>query len=103
MTDVNQRKGEALTWDRIWRVGYSSAEVSLVGPVHAEKQELLTLRVHLDLDKGQLSFFDALQNIHLHTVTHKFTREVFPVFYTCKSLSILPLKPFVTIEQHKPC
>ena len=99
-TESNQRKGRSF-WGRVWHVGYGTWPVT--GPVHLLKQNLHTLRVHLDLDKGQLSFSDPLQNTHLHTFKHTFTEKVLPFFRSYRSLSILPLKPSVTIEQHRLC
>ncbi|XP_031431864.1 E3 ubiquitin-protein ligase TRIM35-like [Clupea harengus] len=89
-TESNQWKGISF-WERVWRVGYGS---SFIGPEHLLEQNLHTLRVHLDLDEGQLSFSDALQNTHLHTFKHTFTEKVLPFFYSFSSpLCILPLKP----------
>ena len=110
-TESNQRKGDTFSWERVWRVGYEefgwddeSGWDDAIGPVHLLKQNLHTLRVHLDLDKGQLSFSDPLQNTHLHTFKHTFTEKVLPFFFSPLSpLSILPLKPSVTIEQHRLC
>ena len=110
-TESNQRKGDTFSWERVWRVGYEefgwddeSGWDDAIGPVHLLKQNLHTLRVHLDLDKGQLSFSDPLQNTHLHTFKHTFTEKVLPFFFSPLSpLSILPLKPSVTIEQRRLC
>ncbi|XP_031431874.1 E3 ubiquitin-protein ligase TRIM35-like [Clupea harengus] len=114
-TESNQRKGDTFSWKRVWRVGYKFEEYDecktfnelrwhVTGPVHILKQNLHTLRVHLDLDKGQLSFSDPLQNTHLHTFKHTFTEKVLPFFRSAfSSLSILPLKPSVTIEQRRLC
>ncbi|XP_031431862.1 E3 ubiquitin-protein ligase TRIM35-like [Clupea harengus] len=101
-TESNQGKG-IISWFRVWRVGYGPWWDD-IGPVHKLKQNLHTLRVHLDLDKGQLSFSDPLQNTYLHTFKHTFTEKVLPFFCSPESpLSILPLKPSVTIEQRRLC
>ncbi|XP_012673413.3 E3 ubiquitin-protein ligase TRIM35-like [Clupea harengus] len=90
-TESNQRKWGTFSWWRVWRVGFG---VGFGGPVHVLKQNLHTLRVHLDLDEGQLSFSDPLQNTHLHTFKHTFTEKVLPFFYSRRSpLSILTQKP----------
>ncbi|XP_042560048.1 E3 ubiquitin-protein ligase TRIM35-like [Clupea harengus] len=102
-TESNQRKWGTFTWERVWRVGCGPWWDD-TGPGHKLEQNLHTLRVHLDLDKGQLSFSDPLQNTHLHTFKHTFTEKVLPFFYSLRSpLSILPLKPSVTIEQRRLC
>ncbi|XP_042560050.1 zinc-binding protein A33-like [Clupea harengus] len=102
-TESNQRKRGTISWGRVWRVGYGFGWHN-TGPRHILKQTLHTLRVHLDLDKGQLSFSDPLQNTHIHTFKHTFTEKVLPFFFSQWSpLSILPLKPSVTIEQCRLC
>ena len=101
-TESSQRKKGTFSWERVWCVGYNELGLNFIGPVHVLKQNLHTLRVHLDLDKGQLSFYDPLQNTHLQTFKHTFTEKVYPFFYSHNSpLSILPLKPSVTIEPRR--
>ncbi|XP_031431933.1 E3 ubiquitin-protein ligase TRIM35-like [Clupea harengus] len=99
--ESNQRKGDTFTWGRVWCVGFGGG---FIGHVHLLKQNLHTLRVHLDLDKGQVSFSDPIKNTHLHTFKHTFAEKVLPFFYSRSSpLSILTLKPSVTIEQRRLC
>ncbi|XP_026162063.1 nuclear factor 7, ovary-like [Mastacembelus armatus] len=56
------------------------------------EQKFQKIRVHLDFDKGELSFSDTDTNTHIHTFTHTFTEEVFP-FFSCEhqQLKILPV------------
>ena len=63
-TESNQRKLGTFSLERVWCVGDG---VSYTGPLHLLEHNIHTLRVHLDLDKGQLSFSDPLQNTHIHT------------------------------------
>lgn len=56
------------------------------------------MRVHLDWTKGKLSFFDLDKNTHIHTITHTFTKTVYPIFHHDKTLRILPVKTSVTIQ-----
>ncbi|XP_048117067.1 nuclear factor 7, brain-like isoform X1 [Alosa alosa] len=81
------------SWKEVWRVGYRECGLHYPGPVHVIEQKLHTLRVHLDLDRGQLSFFDALQDTHVHTFEHTFTEKAFPFFYLLDNhtIRILPL------------
>ncbi|XP_074525098.1 zinc-binding protein A33-like [Halichoeres trimaculatus] len=47
------------------------------------------IRVHLDYDKGKLSFFDLQTNTFIHTYTHTFTERLFP--FVC-TLNKVPVK-----------
>uniref|UniRef100_A0AAY4BH11 B30.2/SPRY domain-containing protein n=1 Tax=Denticeps clupeoides TaxID=299321 RepID=A0AAY4BH11_9TELE len=84
MTESAGRKGEVYRTSGIWYTCYYPK-----------------IRVTLDWDGGKLSFSDAVNNTHLHTLTHTFTERVFPYFNTgCKlsPLRILPVKIRVSVE-----
>uniref|UniRef100_A0A8C9SQU0 Tripartite motif containing 35-14 n=1 Tax=Scleropages formosus TaxID=113540 RepID=A0A8C9SQU0_SCLFO len=52
------------------------------------------LRVHLDCNRGRVSFFDSGDNTHLYTFKHTFSESVFPYLWVgCKQcpLRILPV------------
>ncbi|XP_010864861.2 E3 ubiquitin-protein ligase TRIM39 [Esox lucius] len=56
---------------------------------------LINVKVTLDWDKGCLTFFDTVNDLHLHTFTHNFTEKVFPYLSNnCSKhmLAILPVK-----------
>ncbi|XP_051742751.1 zinc-binding protein A33-like isoform X1 [Ctenopharyngodon idella] len=85
-TASNQRKGLVFFNSDVWWVQYGLDE--RVGfPV---KQKLEKVRVHLDYDRGTVSFSDPVTNTNLHTFTTTFTDTVFPFFW-CHDLKILPV------------
>lgn len=56
------------------------------------------VKVHLDWNKGKVTFTDIITDTHLHTITHTFTERVFPFFYngsTSRPMRILPVKKTV--------
>lgn len=58
------------------------------------KDRLQRIRVHLDLIKGRLTFWDPDTSTILHTFTHTFTDKLFPYINTWHDLplKILPVK-----------
>lgn len=58
------------------------------------KSRLQRVRVHLDRNKGELSFWDPDTNAVIHTFTHTFTNTLFPYINTWNDvpLKILPVK-----------
>ncbi|KAM6947964.1 nuclear factor 7, ovary-like [Lycodopsis pacificus] len=100
-----RRKGEIQTgyWEIcLFNGKYVAASPPLPNKVLSVKKELRRIRVHLDFDKGKLSFFDLDTNTHIHTFTHRFTDRLFPYIASWSKLplTILPMKVSVTVEQH---
>ncbi|XP_073191654.1 E3 ubiquitin-protein ligase TRIM35 isoform X2 [Lepidochelys kempii] len=71
-------------------------------------RDLKRIRVELDCDEGELSFYDADQKSHIYTFHEPFSGEVFPYFYVGNpkpdmppgSLRICPLR--VLIKEDLP-
>ncbi|XP_029899968.1 nuclear factor 7, ovary-like [Myripristis murdjan] len=104
--ESGQRKGsiESGLWGILFYGGKYSAH-SPSGPatvLRVKKKKLQRIRVHLDWNRGQLTFSDPDTNIHIHTFTHTFTDRLFPYIDTIETfpLKILPVKVSVTVEQH---
>ncbi|MEQ2226146.1 hypothetical protein ILYODFUR_024564 [Ilyodon furcidens] len=59
------------------------------------------IKVHLDYNKGTVSFFDPVDNLLLYAFSHTFTEPLLPYFYTQNShpLRILPEKVLITVLQ----
>ncbi|XP_071395452.1 E3 ubiquitin-protein ligase TRIM39-like isoform X1 [Centroberyx affinis] len=99
-----QRKGdiESGLWI-IWLYNgeYTAYSPSDPGTNLPVKKKLQRIRLHLDWNRGKLSFSDPDTNTHIHTFTHTFTDRLFPYFNTRKELplKILPVKISVTVDQ----
>lgn len=76
---------------------FSPSQPKLVLPL---KNTFAQVRVHLDCDKGKLSFSDPDTNVIIHTFTHTFTDKMFPYLNTWSdvSLTILPKVLSVTVS-----
>uniref|UniRef100_A0AAY4BGZ8 Zinc-binding protein A33-like n=1 Tax=Denticeps clupeoides TaxID=299321 RepID=A0AAY4BGZ8_9TELE len=100
MAVSEERKGAVFSRSGIWYMCYNDVEYRAGStPKQATllsvNRKLQKIRVTLDWDRGKLSFSDAVNNTHLHTLTHTFTERVFPFFNThCKlfPLRILPVE-----------
>ncbi|XP_029591206.1 zinc-binding protein A33 [Salmo trutta] len=103
ITDSVQRSG--LIKSGYWSVGYYEGKYwALFPPVPPTditlRQKPKQIRVHLDCDRGKLSFSDPDNNTRLHTFTQHFTERVSPFignYCELHSLKILPLKVSVTV------
>ncbi|XP_078139646.1 nuclear factor 7, ovary-like [Centroberyx gerrardi] len=91
-----QRKG--IIQSGLWRIKFYNGEYtarSLPNPatVLPVKKKLQRIRVHLDWNRGKLSFSDPDTNTHIHTFTHTFTDRLFPFILSTNTLplKILPL------------
>lgn len=67
----------------VWALGLSKG----VYTVHTDQRTELTvpqcpekIRIKLNMDKGEVSFWDAGRERHLVTLTHKFEGFIFPIF-----------------------
>lgn len=92
MTKEAQRKGQILSG--LWMVRFSNGKFAAWSPSHPMcplplNEKLCRVRVHLDWDKGMLSFSDPDTHRVIHIFTHRFTDTVFPYMNTW---SDIPLK-----------
>lgn len=58
------------------------------------------IRLQLDFDRGELSFYDSDTDTHIHTFIHSFTDRLFPYISTwCDvPIKIVALKISVTVD-----
>ncbi|KAJ8377073.1 hypothetical protein SKAU_G00076530 [Synaphobranchus kaupii] len=97
-------KGEAKLGER-WAIGHNDDDYKVMSSAGKTtklkiKKEVKKVRVQLDWDKGRVSFSDPTNNTSLHTLKHKFTERLFPVFgigSDCVPLRICPLQVSVTV------
>ncbi|XP_029899970.1 nuclear factor 7, ovary-like [Myripristis murdjan] len=101
-----QRKGSTLPG--LWIIWFYEGKYSAHSPSDPDtdlrvKKKLQRIRVHLDWNRGQLTFCDPDTNTHIHTFTHTFTDRLFPYINTGEKLplKILPVRVSVTVEQHR--
>ncbi|XP_051746431.1 nuclear factor 7, brain-like isoform X5 [Ctenopharyngodon idella] len=107
-TASNQRKGEVFFESNVWRVRYMNRKYCSQSPeqpltAFTVKEKLQRVRVQLDYDGGTVSFSNPVTKNNLCTFRTSFTETVFPFLYnycTTSPLRILPVKLFVTAENH---
>uniref|UniRef100_A0A3Q1HA89 Uncharacterized protein n=1 Tax=Anabas testudineus TaxID=64144 RepID=A0A3Q1HA89_ANATE len=98
-----QRKGPIKTG--YWEICNLDGKYTAVAPPLPDKvlsvKKLQRVRVHLDFDRGKLSFYDLDTNTHIHTFKHTFTEKLFPHFGNTDKLSlkILPVPVSVRVEE----
>ncbi|XP_074525122.1 nuclear factor 7, ovary-like [Halichoeres trimaculatus] len=91
-----QRKGEPLSG--LWRVGFYNGGYSARSLPEFSTvlflENLKKIRVHLDWDKGRLTFSDPDTSTEIYTFTHTFTERMFPYVSSLdqKLLTIFPVK-----------
>ncbi|XP_030277107.1 tripartite motif-containing protein 35-like [Sparus aurata] len=98
-----RRKGQILTG--YWGICFCDGIYTATSPPLPDKilavKNLQRIRVHLDFDKGKLSFYDLDTNKHIHTFKHTFTDRLFPYIAPLDKLplKILPVTLSVQMEQ----
>ncbi|XP_026043454.1 tripartite motif-containing protein 35-like [Astatotilapia calliptera] len=77
------RKGECSGSPKygIWRLKYDSGKyTNCVGQTGTVKKSLQRIRVQLDYDRGEVSFYDPEDMTHICTYRDTFTEKLFPYF-----------------------
>ncbi|KAM9722900.1 tripartite motif containing 35-28 [Menidia menidia] len=67
----------------VWAIGLSKGVYSVHNKERTElqvQQRPENIRIKLNLDKGEVSFWDGGRAKHLVTLTHKFEERIFPIF-----------------------
>ncbi|XP_051260664.1 nuclear factor 7, ovary-like [Dicentrarchus labrax] len=102
MAQEAQMKGDLLSG--LWMLRFSHGKFTAFSPSCAVtvlplKDRLQKVRVHLDWDKGKLTFLNPDTAEVVHTFTHTFTDRLFPYINTWKErpVKILPLNISVIV------
>ncbi|KAL2080935.1 hypothetical protein ACEWY4_022788 [Coilia grayii] len=106
VTESAKRKGFRKHWHGVWCVVYEKGQYYKLSShwqkaLHNVTWKPQRIRVQLDWDRGELSFYDPDNNTHIHTFTHRFINRVFPCFgsqCTQVPLRIVPLTASVGIN-----
>ncbi|KAM6967848.1 zinc-binding protein A33-like [Aplochiton taeniatus] len=80
---ARKRKFTLSTERGAWTIGLSKGTYNALTPkrtVLKVERRPEKIRVKLNMDKGEVSFWDAGNGKHLCTFTHQFTEKVFPLF-----------------------
>ncbi|XP_076119144.1 zinc-binding protein A33-like [Alosa pseudoharengus] len=106
-TESFLRKGHYVSRSGHWCMCYGYNQYTARAPplplsTLTMKQKPRRIRVQLDWDKGELSFFDFDNNTHLHTLKDTFVEKVFPFFSTTRNLRMLPVKTAASVEKLSP-
>ncbi|XP_062273993.1 zinc-binding protein A33-like [Scomber scombrus] len=82
------RKGEIFVEPKygFWCLTHRSGKYTdVVGNTVTEKKSLQRIRVQLDYDRGEVSFYDPEDETHIYTHRDTFTEKLFPYFSIGKS------------------
>lgn len=99
-TESNWKTSLNTDCELIWRAAYREGYLHYSGPVYEVKEKLRILRVHLDIDCGELTFSDPLQDKHLFTLQCRFEGTLYPCFYSLggQKMAILPKEVSVIFQ-----
>ncbi|RXN30420.1 zinc-binding A33-like protein [Labeo rohita] len=100
---VRKRKFTVTTKAGVWTIGLSKGVYSALTTPRTEltlERRPETIRVKVNIEKGEVSFWDTGNNKHLCTYNDKFNEKLFPIFgpgLQSTPITILPAK--VTIHK----
>ncbi|XP_030277106.1 nuclear factor 7, ovary-like [Sparus aurata] len=98
-----QRKGRIQTG--FWEIVNQNGIYKAISPPLPDKvltvKNLQRIRVHLDFDKGKLSFYDLDTNTHIHTFKHTFTDSLFPYIAPLDKLPMKMLPVTLSVQMEK--
>ncbi|KAF7698902.1 E3 ubiquitin-protein ligase TRIM35-like [Silurus meridionalis] len=93
-------KRKEISKQGLWYIGYYKGKYGqglsdeMLTPINL-KEKLQRVRVLLDWDEGCVSFFNPVNDTHVHTFLHTFTERVYPYFCNAchdKAIRIVPVE-----------
>lgn len=100
MSELFQSNESTKSWFcqiEFYKDKYSSRTLGCPPTVLRVKKKLQRIRVHLDWNRGKLSWFDPDTNTNIHTFTHTFTNTLFPCIGTLEELPLKLLQDKITV------
>ncbi|KAK3543516.1 hypothetical protein QTP70_023229 [Hemibagrus guttatus] len=103
MTEYAKRKGDINSRTGLWYMWYYDGEYGAGSTPQPHsllslEQKLQRIRLQLDWDRGNLSFYDPLTGTHIHTFTHTFTERLLPYLAIGSETSPLRVLPIGNYE-----
>ncbi|CAN9513781.1 unnamed protein product [Ophioblennius macclurei] len=80
---ARKRKFTVSTTRGVWSISLSKGVYTVLNPERSElqlQQRPEKIRVKLDMNKGEVSFWDGGTAKHLVTLAHKFDEKIYPIF-----------------------
>ncbi|XP_058248041.1 E3 ubiquitin-protein ligase TRIM35-like [Hemibagrus wyckioides] len=98
MTESAQRNGDINSRTGLWYMWYYDGEYGAGSTPQPHslltlEQKLQRIRLQLDWDRGNLSFYDPFTGTHVHTLSHTFTDRLLPYLAIGSEMSPLQVLP----------
>lgn len=84
---------DPLPTNGMWCLCYTDCEYSIYDELVEVKKNPETLRVQVDFDQGEVSFFNAKDMTHIHTHKDTFTEKLFPFFSFAPETAGIRIQP----------
>ncbi|XP_054906132.1 nuclear factor 7, ovary-like [Poeciliopsis prolifica] len=91
---------------QLWRISFCQGKLTVFSGSEPEtelplKAPLRKIGVHLDVDRGRLSFSNHSTNTNIHTFTHSFSTTLFPYIYTEDPVPVRLLPASISVSVNK--